>query len=105
MASLEKAGVCLKRLFRHHITVPDGREVLALTWLPSLGNALDQTAFLGCFCLRKVVGIQQEVYRWRKSQDLLNKSVCKEPWCGRGGEGQPYRAETEDASVSKKAHR
>lgn len=68
MASLEKAGVCLKKLFRHHITVPDGREVLALTWLPSLGNALDQTAFLGCFCLRKVVGIQQEVYRWRKSQ-------------------------------------
>lgn len=54
MASLEKAGVFLQRLFRHHITVPDGREVLALTWLPSLGNALDQTALLGCFCLRKV---------------------------------------------------
>lgn len=60
MASLEKAGVFLQRLFRHHITDPDGREVLALTWLPSLGNALDQTALLGCFCLRKVVRIQQE---------------------------------------------
>lgn len=60
MASLEKAGVFLKRPSRHHITVPDGREVLALTWPPSLGNALDQTALLGCFCLRKVVRIQQE---------------------------------------------
>ena len=39
-----------------------------------------------------------------KSVDLLNKSICKEPWCGGGGEGKQYRAETEDASVSKKAH-
>ncbi|KAI5232308.1 E3 Ubiquitin-Protein Ligase Rnf19B [Manis pentadactyla] len=54
MASLGKAGAFLKRLFRHHITVPDGREAVALIWPPSLGNALDQTALLGCFCLKKV---------------------------------------------------
>ena len=59
MASLEKAGVFLKRLFRHHITVPDGRELLALPWPLSLGNALDQTALLGCLCLRKVVRISK----------------------------------------------
>lgn len=29
-------------------------------WPPSLQNALDQTAPLGCFCLRKALGFQQE---------------------------------------------
>lgn len=78
MASLEKAGVFLKRLFRHHITVPDGREALALTWPPSLGNALDQTAFLGCFGLRKVVRSRQDSYGWRKSQRIdLRKAFVK----------------------------
>lgn len=91
MASLEKAGVFLKSLFRHHITVPDGREVRALTWLPSLGNALDQTALLGCFCLRKVVRIQQESHGWRKSQWVYLAKVFTEnrPGGEQGGTAVP----------------
>lgn len=49
MASLEKAAVFLKRLFRHHITVPDGRAAPVLTWPLSLRNTLDERVLQGCF--------------------------------------------------------
>lgn len=88
-ASLEKAGPFLKRLFRHHITVRDGPEVLARPWPPSLGNALDQTALLGCFCLRRVVGLSKNPFVEEKSVDLLTKSICEE--LSSGCEGQCYR--------------
>nr|XP_035973317.1 uncharacterized protein LOC118551575 isoform X4 [Halichoerus grypus] len=132
MASLEKAGVFLKRLFRHHITVPDGREVLALTWLPSLGNALDQTALLGCFCLRKVscvntknlsskrLALESESFMWegfvrkcfmtrwsQESGDFRVRSSWQEapsPSLTSGSPGQPLLGCHRHQSVSLEVH-